>query len=406
MSRPEITISINSATAVNVESLGCQVGPRTRSNQAADVLPLTFPRRGATASPLAYDDKVQVWVDGGAYFTGRAGQPGFSMTGSSGAVTVPVFGPWKILERWPAIRVYSTNAPAVTNTVAHASDWTPRWQMFSYPAFAGLAPTGYAVLQLLFGPEYVSRAAPHFVTGAMPAGVVPPAAVEINGSSVAAGIIQALRSSPDVALWWDYSVSPPALKFTRMVAWGAETSYAFNRVTSPWGVTVGSQNFGQTPTALTLADAVSYDLTPAHELNPSVLALRTEAGSVATQWHPTTELANAPDALWVLNTQGVAGGGTAAALFASRGGLRVDGEFTLVGDRPDLTIHPGKTWSLTGDDAATGAADGAVAWTQQVVDNLATGETRVRLGFPRWLGEGDRLGNWHWCRKVGLSAQS
>jgi hypothetical protein len=406
MSRPVITISINSGTAVVVESIGCQVGSRTRSNQAADELSLTFARARGDAFIIDYGDDVKIWVDGDPYFAGKAGQPMASQNGGGGAAKVAVYGPWKLLERWPAIRVYSTNAPAITNTVAHAADWTPRWTLFSYPSFAGLAPAGYAVIQALYGPEYLTRAAPHFVSGLIPYGVLPPAAVEVNGSSVAAAVIQALRGCPDVAVFFDYSVSPPVLKFSRMVAWGTEPSYAFDRTPTPWGLSTATHDFSETPVALDLADVVSYDLGPARELNPPVLALRTEAGSVSTQWEPTAGLANAPDVLWVMNTQGTPAAGTAAALYDSRGGLRTQGEFVLTGDRPDMSIHPGQTWDLTGDDPATGAADGAVAWTQQVVDNLATGETRVRLGFPRWLGEGDRLGNWHWCRKVGFSAAS
>jgi hypothetical protein len=408
MSRPVITISINGAAAVDVASIACQVGARTRYNQAADELSLTFPRAVAQALPLAYDDSVAFAVDGDPYFSGKVGQAQVSMGETGGTVSFTVHGPWKLLERWPALRVFSTNAPAITNTVGHAADWTPKWTLFSYPSFVGLAPTGYAVIQALYGPEYLTRAAPHFESGLIPSGIVPPAAVEITGSSVAAAIIQALRGSPDVSIYFDYSVSPPEMKFGRFVAWGSETSYAFSRAGTPWTLSTGTHDFSETAVALTLGaagDAKSYNLAAARELNPPVLALRTEfSGTNATQWEPAATLANAPDALWIMNTKGVAGAGTAAALYDSRGGLRTDGEIVLQGDRPNFALHPGSLLTLTGDDAATGAGAGAAAWVQAVTDDLSTGETRLRLGFPNWLGEGDRLGNWLWCRRVGLSA--
>jgi hypothetical protein len=407
MSRPIITISINDATPVAVESIGCQVGARTRYNQAADTLPLTFPRTPGQAFPIAYNDDVKISLDGTPYFAGKAGQPRARQAAEKGSASVTVFGPWKLLDRWPALRVATTNSPAITDVVANASQWTPRWTLFSYPSFSGLAPAGYAVIQLLYGPEYLTRSAPHFVSGLIPFGVLPSAAVEINGSTVAAAMQMALRQCPDVAVYFDYSTSPPTMKFVRMTDWGSEPSYAFTRVGTPWSLATGTHDFYEAPTALSLADVSEYDLAPAHELNPPVLALRTEAGGgSSTQWEPAASLANAPDVLWILNTLGTPASGTAANLYNSRGGLRTDGEFVLRGDRPDLTIHPGQLWTLSGDDAATGVADGAVAWTQSVTDNLATGETRVSLGFPRWLGEGDRLGNWFWCRKVGFSNAS
>lgn len=392
---PVYSLSIAGAAAVSAEALGVQLTRRERWTQRTDTLSLTVPRGLARPFPLQPGQQVTVYADGAPFFAGRVPNQAARLAASDQAVAISLLGPWDTLDHWPALR-NRNGALAWSDVLADTTQLTPRWDNFANTSHTDTVLAGVAAFYAMAPVEWILRASPPFILGTWPAGIKVPAWQEVSGLMVSQVVQQCLYWMPDVATWVDYTGPVPVLNAQRMQGSSSVYFVSLDRAPTPYGFVSAMDTASEVPVQVTLGqDGVSAaDLTLRYDMLPSVVNIVTENSSgayVSTQRYPTSTSPNARDALWVLRDS-VPDGGSALALYEALATLRLEGTLTLdAGDgRPDPRARPGRVWDILGDDVATGRGT-AIAWTQSVSDDLATGVTTCTLGYPRHLGVSDFL---------------
>lgn len=405
------TLSINGAAEVTAESIGARLKTRQRFTQQADVLSLEIPR-GLGGGPVAIQpgDRVRVLLDDVPFFSGRMPYSSGVLAAANQSVSLQIRGPWYELERWtrltrltPPTSTYV--APSLTQTLADTAFDSSRFKLFANNVGGAVYFVGYSMLLAIYAMEWLTQSDPHFVSGTIPAGIVPPATEWMENANVAQVLQRCMYWMPELCSYFDYSTEVPTLHFTRTIDTGTMPGFAVDHVGTPWGVDYITDVGYESPVTLALGAPPLQSFTPTlrPDMIPSCVQVRTEDGSggaLGISRYPTAVSPNSPDARWIRRTDATPPAGMAQYLYEAMSALQVDGQLVISAGAPYADARPGRVWEITGDDDLTGNADGARVVTQSVTDDLYTGVTTCAVGYPRHLQAGELISITRWCRFI------
>lgn len=343
---------------------GVVMNQRQLVNQGIDMLSMVIDRPVDGVVPFTYDQVVTVTRDGTPYFKGRVmtrlveGQPAYE------GMRIDVGGVWWMLSRLPYVKL----------TLETTGEQTTR---FRWGLSAGTQQTSLELINQVF--TYAIAKGVDVQTETFVLDTYKPPRMTKMDRRCDDLIRSALMGHPDVALWFDYSTTPPTARITKRGAEGAVITYA-----------VG------TPPLATMAPQARPDLVP------SGVVYRYERGGVTVsnggmrpavmidKW-PVEAVPDTFDAIPTTVTLAkgqVALAGAARRLYEALSVMPWEGGITLQAEDCVSGIRPGLAVNITGgqEDWET-----MQAFVQTVDEDLHTGATSVGFGLPQYYGKGPTL---------------
>lgn len=397
------SISINGATAVDIQSIGGRVISRRQINQGTGTCRLEFVRRrlGDALPPVVFGDVIRIWVNGVGYFYGTAQNPTFRNDAGQISYSVEVKDAWNRLEELYFCRGYGptdgsptgdfdvgfVNANAVTVTSTLIGGYLSTRTLLGR---SGLLASGdfldlddqltevmtYAESRLSKNPgarftlptDWLGLTGPQFT--------LPEEIANLKCSDV---ITKLLRWFPDASHWLDYSgmteATHPALRFVRMS-------------------TATPVEYGYGEGELRVAEMTVRD-----DMRPAGVVLRFESDVATDLWRiynwydtvmqqfPAGTQANNPRVLaqsLPLPTDYLVAPGLAEQLYNTLNTQVVEGTLNVTRQELDISLRPGLAIVLAGDSPGW-PTDGRL-YVQEVVDDPQSGMQTLRCGYPGHLG--------------------
>lgn len=415
---------INDGPEMSLQDLGLSLLGLELHNMQADTASLRWTRvRAADASPLRYDDQVDLIREGVRLFRGWARPGSFDETGGPISLAGPweheleevtfqynLFGiPWPrvgesfeghlggqypvdedtwaplpddVTWTWGTQQIYVP--PSTTGTLNLNYYFTSRMWMFA-PDFDGYLTVAEQMGELLIFLEEVSET---FALDVLQLGAnASPKMRTVADLLVGEAIRQTLRAKPDAACWYDYS-GPGNPTLNIRVA----------RLETPLTYIVGSTEGQIMP---------DYKLRVASELKPKGIVLRWEADTneltgtgtpyLVDQYPPDTVCYDRGVLVQTL-TEDTAPrvGGIAEELYKALAVTRAVGSVRVLDPDFSQGLRPGMTLYVQGDAELAGVQ----LWVQAVQWDASTGIATLQVGYPRHLNLQERLDLRGWLRCV------
>lgn len=184
------------------DSLGIEDASLVFRSQAPDMLSFTVLTDYDSDALWAYLDDVTVQRDGSTWFVGKAMEPRRVGTSGRESITYTIVGPWFQLERityqQTHARLYSASLTTRTNSRVILGTDTDGDRLNSQEVITEVVDYALSVVSGFLQLDNDSRAVEFPYE-------------EMSSLSCAEAIKRALRWSPDVVTWFDYTTTPPTL---------------------------------------------------------------------------------------------------------------------------------------------------------------------------------------------------